>query len=275
MKIDIVHSALMGFKTVYGERHYLLKLVAIPLFVKLISTIAVYISGIDVLSFYYIIAMLPSYFVEGWFIAQFLRTLLTGERWPMRLSNPPTDNEMRFMFVRARGILSCILCFTLIMMLHGGATVALTNLKEIMELNAETPPTSGSFPVLLAGIGLMIFSIWAFRTLWLYIPLVILAPLGAFMRDIKGMMTSVYMMAIWVMTVVPIMFVVMLFSTILLGENSLSSAPSIAAFLTIGVHVIGEILSHTIAVTAIAYAYKGILIKYGAKPIFIEPEKPF
>lgn len=279
MRFNVVHSALMGFKTVWEERAYLLKLALVPLLVKFACTMAVFTLDIPLMSFQHVLIMVPSYFVEGWFLAQFLRTILTGERWPMKLPNPPQEKDIAFMLTRARGLLACLLAFTLIMMLHSGAAIILNDIKEAMPTDPQDMPSGSSLLMLALAVALIFGTLWMFRIIWLYIPLVILAPVTSFLKDIKGVMTSIHLIALWVLSMVPVMFLSMLTSSLLLGvgggEGTLQSAPSVAGFIAIAFHVTGEILSHLIATTAIAYAFKDILIKYGAKPIFIEPQKPY
>ena len=274
MRIDIVHSSLMGYKTVWEEREYLLKLALVPLIVKFMSTILVYAMEIELLSLRHVLFMVPSYIVEGWMIGQFLRTLLTGERWPMKIPKSPTKEQIGFMLWRARGILGVILCFTLVMLIQGGAAVYMTDLKELLEVEPRDTPTASSFPLLVAAFALMFFTIWIFRLVWIYIPLAVLMPMGTFLKEIKGIMTSVYMAGVWLLSIVPVMFVVMLFSGLFFGGGD-GSLSGISGFLTIMLHVFGELLSQIVAITAMAYAFKAILIKYGATPIFNEPAKPF
>ncbi len=251
---------------------------------------SVYMLGINVLSFKFVFVMLPSYFMDGWFIAQFLRTLLTGERWPRKIPSEPTQEQISFLLWRARGILAAILCFVLIMVIQGGALVFLTDIQTSILSRPQATPPEGSLMMLFLGVVLMLFSIWSFRLLWLYIPLIILTPLGGFLKEIRGFMTSVYMIGVWVMSVVPIMFFVLFIAGFFIGADSNLSknssgelkeltvwspmdSPSIIGFLAVLWRVIGEVVSTVIVATAMAYAMKDILIKYGAKPIFKEPNR--
>ena len=277
MRIDIVHSAIMGHKTVWEERQYLLKLAIIPLLMKIICSVAIYTMDMDSVTLRHVLVMLPAYFFEGWMIAQFLRTLLTGERWPMRVANEPTKQQMEFILWRARGILAGILCFVLIVMIQGGLAVLMDSIRQMVAVDPAQSQGGGSIMFLLLGVVMMVATIWMFRLVWLYIPLVILTPIKPFLNDIKGMMTSVYMIGLWILSVVPLMFVTMLLSGLLLGgspETAIENA-TIQGFLTIILHVIGQFIVQIISITAMAHALKDVLVKYGAKPIFIEPEKPY
>ena len=273
MRIDIVRSSLMGYKTVWEEREYLLKLALVPLIVKFVSTILIYAMEIELLSLRHVLCMVPSYIVEGWMIGQFLRTLMTGERWPMKIPKSPTKEHIGFMLWRTRGILGVILCFTLIMLIQGGMAVYMTDLKELLEIEPRDTPTASSFPIFIAALAMMFFTIWAFRLVWIYLPLAILMPMGTFLKEIKGIMTSVYMAGVWILSIVPVMFVVMVVSGLFGGGDG--SLTGISGFLTIMLHVIGEVAAQLVAITAMTYAFKNILIKHGAKPIFSEPSKPF
>ncbi len=271
IKIDVVQSAMMGYKTVWEERQYLLKLLWAPLFIKFVSTVILYVSIDDALEFRHAFIMIPSYFVQGWLVAQFLRTILTGERWPMRLSNPPAEKEIKFMLWRARGILACILCFVVISMAQTAAAIFMGGFKDIVETQPEIATSSSTIPMFMAAVAIMVFAVWGFRLFWLYIPLVILSPLKAFIHEIRGFKTSLYMIGIWLMIVIPITFVISLLSGIV---GSIAQGASVTDFITIFIYVVGEVAIQIVTVTALAYALKDVLIKYGAKPIFIEPERP-
>ena len=73
------------------------------------------------------------------------------------------------------------------------------------------------------------------------------------------------------MIVIPITFVISLLSGIV---GSIAQGTCVTDFITIFIYVVGEVAIQIVTVTALAYALKDVLIKYGAKPIFIEPERP-
>ncbi len=281
MQINIVHSAIMGHKMVWEERKYLLKLALVPILVKLICTFAVYTNDFESVQLRQVLIMLPSYFFEGWMIAQFVRTLLTGEKWPMRISANPSKDQMAFVYSRARGLLAAIICFVLIMMFQSGSAVLLESMQHMTAVDPKTTSGGASMLFLFLGIVLMLATIWAFRLVWLYIPLVILAPIKPVLYHLRGMMTSLYMIGVWVMAVVPVMFVTLMLSGLLMGGASVSEQSAaleggtMQEFMVIIFHVVGQSIAQIISVASMTYVFKDILVKYGAKPIFSEPNKPF
>ncbi len=238
---------------------------------------SVYILEIDILSFDFIFMMLPSYLADAWLFAQFIRTLLTGERWPMRRSKEPTQEQTEFMMWRTRGILAAILYFVLMIIIQGGAFVLTPDLMRTLGMDTVTKewhPNMFVFAVFMAGI---VFLVWAVRFLWLYIPLVILAPLKEFVEEIKGFMTSVYLVSIWLLSVVPILFVLVLIPALLMEPyyESLYETPRSVGFVIVFLRVLADTFSGMVVIAAITYSFKDILIKYGAKPIFEKQNKPF
>jgi len=220
--------------------------------------------------------MLPSYFVIGWMIARFTRTLLTGERWPMRPSNPPKEKEIDFMVWRARGLLSCIIFFVLITMIQAGIGLYLVHMQELMKSAPPVSPAYGGIPQLIASLGLLVAVLWGFRLLWLFIPLVILVPIRQFLKDIKGMMSSAYIIGVWLLSIVPVMAIMAILTSLLLapGQTTIMEGASVSSFLILFIGTLGELIAQMAAVASLTYAFKDILMTYGAKPIFIEPKTP-
>ncbi len=171
-----------GYHRVWRERAYLLKMAIIPLLIKFACTIAVFAMGIEDNFLRQGLVMLPADFAEGWLLAQFLRTLLTDERWPIVLDKMPDERMMSRLLTRARGIVSATLIYVLVsmagnIMLFGSFAMlgdsAFGPLKDAenrdvagdavrQSENIDALGTVMFVPSVLALIGL----IWAFRLFW-------------------------------------------------------------------------------------------------------------
>jgi len=88
---NMMDAAGYGFYRVWTERHYLLKLATIPLLIKFACMITVMVLGIQGNILRQGLVLFPGVLAEGWVLAQFLRTLLKGERWPTIL--PPDIDD--------------------------------------------------------------------------------------------------------------------------------------------------------------------------------------
>ncbi|PZP57408.1 MAG: hypothetical protein DI586_00520 [Micavibrio aeruginosavorus] len=261
---DLIDSASFGYKTVWQERKYLLKLAFVPVFIKLACTVIIFAFDFQNNFLRQALITLPASFAEGWLLAQFLRTLILLERWPIMLPEDVSDRHMSALLLRARGIMSSTIMFVLI-------TLAAYGLKEIYAMfydmagageatkNAEAPPGN---PLLFIPAMILIFlSIYAFRYLWLYIPVVVLMPMGEFLRKLGGFMASIKMMGVFLVAMVPCFVLAMVVSTLL---TSLVGGPDsdIGRFVMVMVSVVIETLISLITTASIVYALRDILPKH-------------
>lgn len=264
---DLIDSASFGYKTVWQERKYLLKLAMIPVLIKLICTVIILTFDYENDYIRQGLVSLPAAFAEGWLLAQFLRTLLLLERWPIMLGETISDNQMSALLIRARGIMSSTIMFALITFLAYG-------LKEVYaifyvmaggsadlstSIPADQPPANPLF--FIPAVALIFLSIWIFRYLWLYIPVVVLMPLGEFLRKIGGFMSSIRMMGVFLISVIPCLILAVVLSNIF---TALVGGPDsdIGRFVMVIVSVSIEILISLVTTASMAYALRHIIPKH-------------
>ena len=185
LTFDIMDAAGYGYYRVWKERIYLVKLAAIPFLIKLASMVALVAVGVDSDILRQGLVLLPADFAKGWLLAQFLRTLLKEERWPVLLDAMPDEKTLKVLLLRARGIVASTLSFVLISMagnfmlylLLGNMPedtleqMAKGNPSDLAALDAQTKGQGGS-----SALGILMFvpsvlgllgAIWVFRLLWL------------------------------------------------------------------------------------------------------------
>ncbi len=270
MQFDIFISARDGYVQTWANKEYLLKLAAVPVVIKLICFFVAYALGIDQTSFTYPLMMLPAYFAEGWLIAQFLRTLITGEVWPVKLEGDPEKHFEKYL-ARARGILAAIITFVLISVIHGGLMVTLLDMREMMLAQTEDGQYTGNPMVVFVGFVGLFVALWAFRLFWLHIPMLVLMPVKTYLKSLPGLMPSIHMLATWLLTIIPIFFLLIFISGILLSSSggSLTEAPQPIAFIIITLNIIGELLTKVISAVAIASLLYPLFVSYGIKPVHL------
>lgn len=265
---DLIDSAGFGYKTVWDERKYLMRLALIPLVIKLISTVVVFSLGYEEDFIMQGLITLPAAFAEGWLLAQFLRTLLMQERWPIMVDDPITDSQMSSLLLRARGIMSGTILFALITFLAYGFKQVYLIFYNMsggsLEPGSPAAEQAAANPIYFIPALFLIFaSIWVFRYMWLYIPATVLMPLGDFLKKIGGLMASVRMMGVFLVSVMPCMILAVLFSN--LAAALLGGAESdVGRFALVIISVIFEILISIITTTAMAYALRHIVPKHPA-----------
>lgn len=263
---DLIDSASFGYKTVWQERKYLIRLAMVPVLIKLISTVVIFSLGYEDDYIKQGLISLPAAFAEGWLLAQFLRTLLMQERWPIMVSDPITDSQMSALLLRARGIMASTILFALITFLAYG-------FKEIylvfynmsggnLEPDSAAAEQAAANPIyLIPAFLLIVASVWVFRYMWLYIPAAVLMPLGEFLKKIGGIMASIRMMGVFLVSVMPCMILAVLVSNIVAAIVG-GADSDIGRFSLVIVSVIFETLISVLTTAAMAYALRYIVPKH-------------
>lgn len=273
----MMDSAGYGFYRVWVERAYLLKLATIPLLIKFACMITVMVLNIEGNILRQGLILFPGVLAEGWVLAQFLRTLLKNERWPTILPADINDAILDKLLLRARGIVAATLAFGLIalasyMLRYLAFGLILGDFNATDEdvsnlLNAADADTSSKvhmnplmfFPLMAITIG----SFWAFRMMFVYIPLSVLMPVKDYLKALGGMMASVKMVVLYFCTMAPIMFVTIMISHVVfsaadgLGDGNDGAARFIMVFFA----VIADTLVGLVSTAAFVWAMKDFLPK--------------
>jgi hypothetical protein len=195
---DIISAAGFGYSKVWEERRYLLQLGAVPFAIVLVSH-ALALSLTDGSNFIrQDLLLVPSMFAKGWMLAQFLRTLLVGERWPFRAENRGLAN-LDQLLSRARGILASMIIFVLINMIW------LLVFSAIFA-GAQEAAQTGQMET------------ESVRYIWLYIPVSVLVMPGTFLRQIGGFVTSVHLLAVALICVVPLYAITVTIASAFIGD---------------------------------------------------------
>ena len=262
---DLIDATGFGYQAVWRERAYLMRLALIPIIIKIACTVAVFVFGTENYLRQGLIS-LPAAFAEGWLLAQFLRTLLLLERWPIILTEEPSDRKMAALLLRARGIMSSTIMYALI-------TFAAYGLKELYAYFYEISGAGqvaegqtqqdGNALLFIPAFMMLLASIWIFRLLWLYIPVVVLMPVRHFLKKLGGFKASFPMIGIFLISMIPCFMLAIILSNIisaLLG----GSDTDIGRFAIMIISVFIETLISLITTASMAYGLRKILPKHPA-----------
>lgn len=266
---DLIDSVSFGYKTVWQERQYLMKLAAVPILIKLACTVIVFAFGYQDNYLRQALITLPASFAEGWVLAQFLRTLLLLERWPIMLGDTISDSQMSALLLRARGIMSSTIMFVLITFCAYGVKEVYALFYEMAggpvtpggETTAPADRPQGNPLLFIPAVILIYLSIWVFRYLWLYIPVVVLMPVGDFLKKIGGFMASLRMMGVFLISMVPC-FVIALVLTNLVTALVGGPDSDIGRFIMVIVSVMVELLISVLTTASMAYALRHVVPKH-------------
>lgn len=279
---NIMDAAGYGYYRVWVERDYLFRLALVPFLVKFACTVAIFALELDDNVLRQGLVMLPAMFAEGWVIAQFLRTLLMNERWPIVFPKTPDLRLVDKLLSRARGIIASVLSYVLLGMLAYFLRYTLFEFlpseQEITEVQqggadsddlfiprdggAESMGAGGAigFVALLPAVLSIVVSVWLFRFMWIYIPLAVLMPLKGYVRALSGFMSSVYLLILFFSCMAPASFLaVMLIRVVYMATGTGSGSEMVGHFLAVFLSVAAEILVGLVTTAAFAWAMRGFL----------------
>ncbi len=267
LTFDLIDSTGYGYHRVWQERAYLLRLAAVPLFIKFILTVCVYSFDFEGEILRRGLIMLPAAFAEGWLLAQFLRTLLMEERWPMPLPSANDELAIGKLILRARGIISATLVYVLIalaanVLSWGGSLVELAA-QQASQGGAET---KGNPLYLFGALFAMMAMILAFPLLWAYIPYAVLMPLRAYLQRVFGLLPSIRMFGVFLICMVPFNVLAALIAYVLVAPygDAIDAAPAGVRFFLILVSVCVDLLTALIVTAGMAYALRDVIPRHPA-----------
>jgi hypothetical protein len=282
---DLIDAAGYGYHRVWAERQYLIRLAFIPLILKFACAVLAYSLGYtdDLLRRGLII--LPAVFAQGWVMAQFLRTLLMEERWPMPLPERGDEAAFARVILRARGIVSSTLVFVLINLastvLAWGAFELDRVAQGVVDQQAAVPSGDAENPganmlLFIPAVAAIFLSLWSIRLLWVYIPYAVLMPIGTYLKRLGGFMASIRLAGLYLICMVPLNVLAMMMVQGLLTSSgaTLDNVPAYISFISIFLGVITDFIVGLLATAAVAYAMRGIIPHHAEALKDVASKKP-
>jgi hypothetical protein len=252
---DIITAATKAYKKSWEERRYLVKLAAVPFFVKLVCfTLAATFAQGEGTYLRFMLIMLPALMVEGWMLSHFTRLLVLNQRWPFQPSGD-FDADMDVLAVRARGVLSGMIVFVLINMSLGFLTAIVGQyLLSFLPAAGASPDTVNVPPqAALLSIFMVAFMFWGFRLLWLYIPYALNMTIKDYLLPLRGLSSSLHMIGIWLLCFVPFFLALRLLAGIIAGPVQLTFGEQAASFIIIILTVLADTLKSLLTTAGITY----------------------
>lgn len=266
-KYDAADCAVKAYGFVWGERHYLFKLAVFPLFIKLVCLVTVISMGYQFDFIRQSLLMLPSYFADGWVMSHLVRLIYLDQRWPFRPSGNQ-ERDLANLRDRAGGIMAGTVFFALIEFIKTGFT-------GIMYIVAP-PPGIGPAPVAdvatqapihpamgLLALALVVFTIWSVRYLWLYIPAAAGFSGRDYLKRVGGLMGSIRLLGVWMMTAIPLLFGFVIVTGLLLSPFR-DQAGNIDPFMDFIHNILRaaiDMIIMMVITTGIAFAIKSMYAK--------------
>ena len=258
---DFIDASLKGYKLAFDESRYLIRLALVPVLIKFVCYVAVVGLHWEQVYTRQAIVLLPSFFAEGWLLAHLVRLIFLGQRWPFRPSGDE-KKDMEVMEDRAQGIMAGALVYTLTKFLLTGL-LTLGNHENSMQAG-QSVSEEGDFSLILMAVStaMFVFMVWAFRFLWLYIPVAVNYSIRNFLRGIQGFSTSFYLIGTWLVCFIPLsllmLFFIGVFSSVGVPGEPM---PTAAKFILAAVQVAIDTATAIVATAGMAYSIKAMAEK--------------
>ncbi|MGB0720130.1 MAG: hypothetical protein ACPGRX_06630 [Bdellovibrionales bacterium] len=244
-QFDFIEAASFGYRMTWDKRAVLARLGLTPFLVKLGSFAVIPFLGLEDNFLRQGLVLLPSYFAEGFFLAYIVSLVWSG---------PGLTTDFEAGRPYARNIMAASVLYVLTKLLI--ALFAGSVLTGVMQ-QAGTPPQSVALPptAFLSVIAMFAFFIWAFRLLWLYIPVAMGGSMQGVLKRFHRYVYSFPMIGCWLLCFVPIGLLVMAMFDMLAGVFGHSAeAPSSAFKLVFTVvQAFAELVIAVIATLAMAH----------------------
>lgn len=219
---DIVAATKHGYSSLWQRRALVVRLAAIPVFVKIMSYMFILGAGLETNFLRQGLILFPAYLLEGYLICTLVRvTIFTHEP----LIQPPGSAADSYYRQRGRDIQAGAVIYTLIKLL-ASLLIALV----YMSAPPDQPPASegqGNLAAFIIFAGLMAFGIWAFRLIWAEVPVALGYSIRDYLARVRGYSFSFHLFSVWIMCLLPLWLVAMLLNDMMMGVTGHSiEAPS-------------------------------------------------
>jgi len=254
---DIIESAGKSYRFVWQERRHLMRLALIPIIVKLVCHMLVMTLGWRDEYIRQALVMLPSYLADGWLLACVVRMLVFDER---DARAPAAQGEET-----GRRERDALLGITAGMAVFATTRFFLAGLVAVIYVFAEqsrelVDAENVHFGWYLGSIAMMFGMIWGFRLLWLYIPAALNMSLRGYITGLGGLMSSFYMIGIWLVCMAPLLVLFTMLSLFILVPYGaeLASVPAAAQFLLSIIHVTLDTAINILTTAGITFGLIGM-----------------
>lgn len=252
-EFNTIDTAGMAYQTVWRERGYLFRLSVFPVLVKLACFTFALAAGYEDNILRLSLCLVPAYLVEGWMIAHFVRLIGLNQRWPFRPSGDMATDRAQII-TRGRGILGGAISYTLINLLIGGYMALLMQMIPFDVEPKDVPPETA-----FIGIALLAFSFFAFRFIWIHIPLALNVPLRAVLTTLTRRGVTWRFLGMWALCYIPAMAALMMIVSVLFSPFGGDTMPIAAHFAVIVVRVIFDTIKVLLCTAGITLLFSHVM----------------
>jgi len=202
---DFVESTSQAYRFVWNRRVDVVRFSAMVLVLKILFFVGFVAFDIQKEALRQGLLLLPIFFMEGWVIATLVIMALHAHETRRETRSsilPPAEDT-------ARNIKASMIVYVLIKLMlsfvvgsayHGQQTIP------------DAPPPDPSLQTFILAMMLIVFLIWAFRFLWIYIPVVMGKSVRTYLIRFRAYSDSFPLLGVWVLCFVPMMLFMILLS---------------------------------------------------------------
>ena len=211
-RTDIIDIAARGYMSVWEHRKTLAQMALFPMMVKCLTVAVVVILGLQENLLRQGLLYIPSFFVEGWFIAAALRLVFYHEAWPSFLTGDAKEDAARIA-QRRKAIQACGILYTLLRLVSVLSVAMFVEYAGDPATNTEGlaagAPAPEDIPFIVSVIAfagatmLLMGSIWAYRYFCLYVPVALGRSIKSFLKAAFGFKTSFHMIFVSMLCFMP------------------------------------------------------------------------
>ena len=263
---DFIEASSQGYGFVWEERRYLLQVAFPVIFVKVACHLVVFLVGAEDMFLRQGLIFMPGYVLEAIFMIALIRYFLFAE--PIYIWGKlvlPKSTEQRLppyegMMPKGQAIRAAILMYMILKVIESAVTGAAMDHIPMEQVASVAPESNEALnPFLDAFLVFAFFAvfIWAFRLLWLYIPLAMGYPLSAYFKKVAGFQSSLPMAATWFICFMPLVIFLIVLMKFFMGLFPDGSAARVITHAVMASTV--EIIVLSVQIVAMSYGYVELL----------------
>ena len=260
---DFVDAAAKGYEFTWRERGYLFRVALPVIFVKIACVLMIFALGIQDQHLLNGLIAMPGYIIEGIFIVGLVRFVLYREDIFVagRMIPAPVIDKKPLVYTGVMTRWECLQAGFAMYMLIKIIQLAFDGwVADALVLDDNVQPEPLPDPTFYHAIlvlSLLWLALWAFRLVWLYIPVALGHRPGAFLKRIAGFNISLSIFATWFICFLPLVVLVGGFfnaASMLAEEETLARK-----FLFALLETVGELLLIVVQVAGITYGFSEVI----------------
>ena len=246
---DFVDSASRAYQFVWDKRDEVLRFSAMVLALKMLSFAAFVAFGLQKDVLLQGLLLLPSHLLEGWVIA----TLIMMALYQYEAQEKNGQSIMPATQDMGKHIKASMIVYVLIKLM---LSFVMGYTYEGQQGLPDTQPPDPTLQTFIVAVMIIVFLIWAFRFLWIYIPIVMGRSLGEYLVKFRAFSDSFPLLGVWILCFVPVVLVMLVMSQIWDTVSGALGFGSDSIVFDTGMAIIQALIDYALSlVSSLAVAY--------------------